>query len=67
MPKKVIYQEMESRPDLEFDHILTEKLGWRSVAEMRRGMSAGEWARWSIYYQRKAQRQEMELIKAKGG
>jgi hypothetical protein len=30
-------------------------------------MSAGEWARWSIYYQRKAQRQEMELIKAKGG
>jgi len=32
---------------------------------MREQMSAGEWLRWSIYYQRKWQRQEMELIKAK--
>ncbi|WP_433368362.1 hypothetical protein ACQPZX_41415 [Actinoplanes sp. CA-142083] len=43
-----------------------EKLGWRSVAEMRREMSAAEWQRWSIYYARKAQRRELELAKARG-
>lgn len=55
---------METSPDVEFDHYLTERLGWRSVAEMRRGMSAAEWHRWSVYYARKAQRQELELAKA---
>jgi hypothetical protein len=66
MPKKVIYQEMETRPDLEFDFYLCERLGWRSVELMRRGMSAGEWARWAMYHRRRAQRQEHEALKAKG-
>lgn len=32
---------------------------------MRRGLSAHEYLRWSIYFQRKQQRREMELMKAK--
>lgn len=55
----------EESPTDEFDFWLTEKLGWRSVALMRRGLSAHEYLRWSIYFQRKHQRREMELMKAK--
>ena len=39
--------------------MLAEKLGWRSVAEMRRGMSAAEWAEWAVYLARKGQRQQL--------
>lgn len=59
MPTKAAYELFETRPDIEFDHILTERLGWRSVAEMRRGMSAAEYTRWGVYYARKAQRREI--------
>jgi hypothetical protein len=62
----VIYELMETNPDVEFDHYLVERLGWRSVAEMRRGMSMQEWRSWSMYYQRKAQRYELEMVKARG-
>lgn len=57
---------METSPDLEFDHYLTERLGWRSVAEMRRGMSMAEWRAWNVYYARKAQRRELAMEQAKG-
>lgn len=50
---------METSPEVEFDHYLTEKLGWRSVAEMRRGMAAAEWQLWWTYYARKGQRQQL--------
>jgi len=33
---------------------------------MREQMSAGEWMRWWVYYARKAQRQELEMAKARG-
>lgn len=48
---------------LEFDHYLAERLGM-TVADMRRRMSAEEWMRWGVYYGRKAQRQEMEQLRA---
>lgn len=57
---------METNSDEEFDHFLCERLGWRSVEEMRRGMSMNEWHRWWIYYARKAQRQELAMEQAKG-
>lgn len=41
------------------------KLGWRSVAEMRRGMSAAEWQRWSLYFQRRNQERELAIEQAK--
>ena len=57
---------METRGDLEFDHYLCEKLGWRSVEAMRRGMSNAEWCAWSVYYSRIAQRRELARLKAEG-
>jgi hypothetical protein len=33
---------------------------------MRHGMSSDEWLRWWVYYARKAQRQELEKLKAGG-
>lgn len=56
---------MESSPDLEFDHFLTERLGWRSVGAMRAGMPNAEYQAWYLYYARKAQRREMEIEKAR--
>jgi hypothetical protein len=55
---------METNPDLEFDHYLCLKLGWRSVERMRRQMSSREWQHWRIYYARRAQEQEMARLKA---
>jgi len=37
-----------------------------TVARLRAEMSADEFLRWGIYYARKAQREELERLKAKG-
>lgn len=37
------------------------------VAELRERISSDEWLRWQIYFARKAQRLELERLKAKGG
>lgn len=56
---------MESRDSsLEFEHHLAEKLGM-TVARLRREMSAEEFMRWGVYYGRKAQRREMEVLRAR--
>ena len=36
------------------------------MAELRERMPADEFVRWGVYYARKAQREELELKKAKG-
>jgi hypothetical protein len=59
VPTKAAYETFDAHPDEEFDHFLTVKLGWRSVAEMRRGMSAAEWQRWWVYLARDAQRRQL--------
>lgn len=51
----------EANPDVEFDFLLTRKLGWRSVAEMRAGMSAREWQEWGVYLGRDAQRRQVAM------
>lgn len=38
-----------------------------TVARLRAEMSNEEFIRWGIYYARKAQREELEILKAKGG
>jgi hypothetical protein len=63
MPPKVIYLTMESQPELEFEFYLAQKLG-RTVAELRQ-MSQAEFVGWSVYYGRKAQREE--LAQARSG
>ena len=37
-----------------------EKLGFGTVADLRRRMSSAEYVAWVVYYQRKAQRIELE-------
>lgn len=43
---------------LRFDYFLCRKLGWRSVDEMRAGMSVDEWNRWRVLYLLENQEQE---------
>jgi hypothetical protein len=50
---------METNPDLEFDFYLAAKLGWRSVAEMRCGMSSQERLSWYVYFARRDQDRQM--------
>lgn len=52
-------------PSTEFDFFLATKLGFRTVKQLRREMSAIEWREWYTYYRRKAQRQELAELKAK--
>jgi len=49
--------EMETG-DLEFEHFLAQKLTM-TVARLRLEMPAGEYIAWSVYYGRKAQREEI--------
>jgi hypothetical protein len=58
MPPKAWYLTMTTRPDIEFDFFLAEHLGM-TVATMRYSLSNDEYVGWSIYFGRKAQRQEM--------
>lgn len=64
-PTKARYELLDSHPDREFDLFLTLKLGWRSVEEMRRGMTADEWNWWRLYFLRRSQ--EQELARLQGG
>jgi hypothetical protein len=48
---------------VEFEFFLAEKLG-KMVDEIR-SMQHIDWVRWTIYYGRKAQRQEMADLKAR--
>lgn len=57
VPAKAAYLLMETT-ELEFEHFLAEKLHM-SVARLRREVSSQEFVQWSVYYGRKAQRQEM--------
>lgn len=56
---------MEANPALEFDYFLAQKLGM-TVVQMRAGLSNQEYVEWGVYYARKAQREELEVAKAKG-
>lgn len=38
-----------------------------TVADLRERMSADEYLRWGVFYARKAQREELEMAKAKKG
>ena len=51
---------------MEFEFFLAQKLGM-TVARMRTEMSNDEFIHWGMYYSRKAQREELELNKVKGG
>jgi hypothetical protein len=65
VPTKAAYLQLATNPDLEFEHFLAVKLG-KSVRELRCSMSHAEFVRWTIYYARIAQQQELEQLKTKG-
>lgn len=44
--------------ELEFEFYLAERLGM-TVARLRREMPMAEWMQWSVYFGRKAQRQQL--------
>lgn len=61
-PPKAAYLLLETNPDIEFEHYLAQKLGM-TVARLRAEMGAEEFMRWSVYYARLAQRDEMAAAK----
>jgi hypothetical protein len=63
-PKKARYLEFEEDTELEFEFLLTLKLGHGSVVAMRKALSNKEYLQWRMYYQREAQRRELEQMKA---
>lgn len=65
MPTKAAYKDFEADPEWEFEFYLAEKLKFGTVAEMRSRMSQDEYVRWGIYFARIAQKQELEMAKAR--
>lgn len=63
MPGKATYLLFESRPDIEFDYYLSDRLRM-TVSEMRRSMSGEEYQGWITYHKRKAQQEELARLKA---
>lgn len=50
--------------DLEFEHFLALELGML-VEDLRRRMTQQEYMRWTIFYARRAQRQELERLRGR--
>ncbi len=55
----------EANPDQEFDHFLAAKLGM-TVEQMRHTVSSDEYVNWSVYYARKAQREQLARLLSGG-
>jgi hypothetical protein len=53
-----MYQLLETRPDVEFDFILAERLKM-TVAELRARMSTAEWLGWNVHLARQEQHRQM--------
>ena len=66
MPAKAAYKQMDTDPETEFEFFLAVELGM-TVGRLRAEMSQDEFMRWGVYYGRKAQREELAQLQAKGG
>jgi hypothetical protein len=64
-PTRPPTKAFEDNSALEFDFYLAEQLHM-TVGEMRTRMANDEWVRWSVYYARKAQRQELARLRREG-
>jgi len=49
----------ESDAELEFEFFLTKELGLGTVLNLRNRMTQDEFVRWTVYYGRKNQRQQL--------
>lgn len=59
-----MYLEFENDPEAEFEFYLAEQLGGMTVREMRERMSNDELMRWSVFYARRRQNEELAAAKA---
>lgn len=66
MPTKAIREQIESDDGTGFDFFLCKELGWRSVAQMRRGLSAREYRGWYVWYAIREQAREQARLSAGG-
>ena len=64
MPTRRRTKAFESNPTLEFEHYLADRLSM-TVDRLRVEMSAAEFYRWGVYYGRKAQRAELEMLRGR--
>lgn len=62
MPPKAWYMKLENDPTTEFEFFLAAKLG-KTISELRR-MDCDEFLGWNVYYARKNQREQLEILKA---
>lgn len=54
----------QADPNLENEFYIALQLGWKSVAAMRKGLSAYEYMQWCVYFGRRKQDQEIADWKA---
>ncbi len=64
VPPKATWIALETT-ELGFEHYLAEKLHM-TVARLRQEMSSAEYMRWSVYFGRKAQREQLASMRARG-
>ena len=62
-PRKAAYLAFEADPELEFEFYLAEQLHM-TVARLREEMSCDEMLRWSVYYARRRQAEELAAKRA---
>jgi len=65
VPTKAAYLAFEEDPSLEFEFYLAEKVFHCTVAELRARLDQSEFVQWGVYIGRKAQRDEMAMLKSK--
>jgi hypothetical protein len=58
-------RRFETNPETEFEFFLAQKLGL-TVRRLRAEMDQQEFLEWGVFYARKAQREELEMSKARG-
>ena len=63
MPRKAAYLAFEQDPEFEFEHYLALQLHM-TVTRLRREMSNDELLRWSVYFGRRNQEQELAAARA---
>ncbi len=63
-PTKAIYRKFDQNNSLWWEFYLTEKLGYKTVDDLRNTMTNVEFLQWVIWYQRKEQ--ERELARMQG-
>lgn len=63
MPRRSPFKRLLANPNLEFEFFLATELGM-TVGRLRQEMTNAEFIHWIAYYERKSQREELEMKKA---